>query len=558
MFVVIMFVDSSITKLNGKAYPRHLLRESYREAGKVKHRTIANLSHCKVEEVEAIRLALRHKADLARLVATAGEGELELIQGPSVGAIWLLSQLARDLGIVAALGSDRQGKLALWQVIARVLDQGSRLSAVRLAGGHAAGAALGMIGFDEDDLYANLDWLANNQKDIETRLFARRKAASAPDVFLYDVTSTYLEGEHNAFAAFGYNRDRKSGKRQIVIGLLCDADGRPLSIELFAGNTSDVKTFSSQVAKAAARFGAERVTFVGDRGMIKAPQRAELGAADFHYITAITRTQIDGLIAAGVLQMDLFEETLAEVDGHAGERYVLRRNPARAKELAASRQDKLTTLRTAGEAADKYLSEHPRAAVKTQVSKLEQRAKTLRVDGFVQIAAEGRSVSLTVDQDALSELARLDGCYALRTDLPKAVASKDVVHDRYKDLAQVEWAFRDSKSAHLEMRPVYLRAANRTRGHAVVVMLAYLMAQELRRRWRDIDLTVQEGLDRLASLCVTEVRIGGRPSYHQVPTPRDDVRQLFDAASIAVPTALPLAPVRVATKQKLPRRRKVK
>jgi transposase len=552
-----MFVDSSTTRLNGKAYPRHLLRESYREAGKVKHRTIANLSHCKAEEVEAIRLALRHKADLAGMVAAAGQRGLELVQGASVGAVWLLSQLARELGIVAALGSDRQGKLALWQVIARVLDQGSRLSAVRLAGGHAAGAALGMISFDEDDLYANLDWLANNQADIEIRLFARRKSASAPDVFLYDVTSTYLEGEQNAFAAFGYNRDRKSGKRQIVIGLLCDADGRPLSIELFAGNTSDVKTFSSQLSKAAARFGAERVTFVGDRGMIKAPQRAELRAADFHYITAITKAQIDGLIAAGVLQMDLFEEALAEVEGKDGERYVLRRNPARAEELAASREDKLSTLRTAGQAADKYLREHPRAAAKTQVSRLNARAKTLHVDKFVQIAAEGRSVALTVDQDALTELARLDGCYALRTDLPKAVVSKDVVHDRYKDLAQVEWAFRDSKSVHLEMRPVYLRAENRTRGHAVVVMLAYLMAQELRRRWRDSDLTVQEGLHRLAGLCVTEVRIGGRASYHQVPTPRDDVRQLFEAASIAIPTALPLAPARVATKRKLPQRRKV-
>ena len=553
-----MFVDSSTTRLNGKAYPRHLLRESYREAGKVKHRTIANLSRCKAEEVEAIRLALRHKSDLAGMVAAAGERGLELVQGPSVGAVWLLSQLARELGIVAALGSDRQGKLALWQVIARVLDQGSRLSAVRLAGGHAAGAALDMISFDEDDLYANLDWLANNQADIETRLFAQRKPASAPDVFLYDVTSTYLEGEKNAFAAFGYNRDRKSGKRQIVIGLLCDADGRPLSIELFAGNTSDVKTFSSQLSKAAARFGAERVTFVGDRGMIKAPQRAELRVADFHYITAITKAQIDGLIAAGVLQMDLFEQALAEVEGKDGERYVLRRNPARAEELAASRQDKLSTLQTAGQTADKYLREHPRAAAKTQVSRLKARAKTLNIDKFVQIAAEGRSVALTVDQDALTELARLDGCYALRTDLPKAVVSKDVVHDRYKDLAQVEWAFRDSKSVHLEMRPVYLRAENRTRGHAVVVMLAYLMAQELRRRWRDSDLTVQEGLHRLAGLCVTEVRIGGRPSYHQVPTPRDDVRRLFDAASIAIPTALPLAPARVATKKKLPQRRKVK
>jgi len=150
----------------------------------VKHRTIANLSHCKAEEVEAIRLALRHKADLARIVSAAGEGGLELVQGPSVGAVWLLSQLARDLGIVAALGSDRQGKLALWQVIARVLDQGSRLSAVRLAGGHAAGAALGMIGFDEDDLYANLDWLANNQTDRDASVCSAKAGVGAGRVSL--------------------------------------------------------------------------------------------------------------------------------------------------------------------------------------------------------------------------------------------------------------------------------------------------------------------------------------------------------------------------------------
>ena len=507
-----MFVDSSATRLNGKTYTRHLLRETYREDGKVKHRTLANLTHCKPEEVEAIRLALKHKGDLARILASGVEGGPELKQGPSVGAVWLLSQLARELG---------------------------------------------MVGFDEDDLYANLDWLADNQAGIESRLFAQREAASAPDVFLYDVTSTYLEGEHNALAAFGYNRDRKSGKRQIVIGLIADADGRPLSIEVFKGNTSDVKTFSSQVNKAAARFGAERVTFVGDRGMIKAPQRAEISAAGFHYITAITKAQIDGLIAAGVLQMDLFEDTLAEVEGLDGERYVVRRNPARAEELAASRADKLATLQTAAEAANAYLKEHPRARVKTQLARLKAKSKTLGLDKFVQVADEERRVLVTVDEAALTEAARLDGCYALRTDLPKTVVGKEIVHDRYKDLAQVEWAFRDSKTVQLEMRPVYLRDENRTRGHALVVMLAYLLVHALRQRWRDIDLTVQEGLDRLASLCLVEVIISGRPAYNQVPTPRDDVRQLFEAAGVAIPAALPLAPARVATRQTLPQRRKV-
>jgi transposase len=564
-----MHVDTSTITVKGKTYTRHLLRESYRDHGKVKHRTIANISQCQPAEVEAIRLALKHKADLTHMVAASADAIIDLVQGPSVGALWLLWQVAHQMGLIAALGGERDGKLALWQVIARILDQGSRLSAVRLARTHAIGGVLGLnTGFDEDDLYGNLDWLANNQATIETKLFQYRAAtdrptepaaaAAAADVFLYDVTSSYLEGTHNAFAAFGYNRDGKRGKRQIVIGLLCDSQGRPLSIEVFAGNTSDVKTVSRQLDKAAARFGAKHVTFVGDRGMIKSAQRQEIGQAGFHYITAITKAQIETLLSAGVLQMDLFDSELAEVDGPDGERYVLRRNPARAAELAASRQDKLATLTEAAAKASRYLQTHPRAKPATQTRKLQARAKKLFVANIAQIAAEGRTITLTRDHDATAQAAKLDGCYVLRTDLAKDVLPKEIVHDRYKDLAQVEWAFRDSKSTHLEMRPVYVRAESRTRGHALVIMLAYILLQELRKRWRDIDMTVQEALDALASLTLTEVRVSGRASYYQVPAPRDDVRRLFAAATIAIPTALANTQAAVATKKTLPSRRKQK
>ena len=543
-----MFIDSSVTRLNGKTYARHLLRETYREDGKVKHRTLANLTHCKPEEVEAIRLALKYKGDLGRMLASAGESGPELKQGPSVGAVWLLSQLARELGVVAALGSDRQGKLALWQIIARVLDQGSRLSAVRLAGGHAVGAALGMVGFDEDDLYDNLDWLADNQAEIESRLFAQREAASAPDVFL--------------------RRDQHVSRRRAQ--RLCRVRLQPGSQ---VGQASDRdrphrrRRRSPAVDRGLQRQYVRRqnILLASEQGRRpfrrrarhlrrrprhdQSPEARRNHAAGFHYITAITKAQIDGLIAAGVLQMDLFEDTLAEVEGLDGERYVVRRNPARAEELAASRRDKLRALQTSAEAANAYLKEHPRATMKTQLARLKAKSKTLGLDKFVQVAEQERRVLVTVDEAALTEAARLDGCYALRTDLPKTVVGKEIVHDRYKDLAQVEWAFRDFKSVQLEMRPVYLRDENRTRGHALVVMLAYLLAHALRQRWRDIDLTVQEGLDRLASLCVVEVIIGGRPSCNQVPTPRDDVRQLFEAAGVAIPAALPLAPARVATRK---------
>ena len=173
-----MHVDSSTVRRNGKSYTRTLLRETYRDAGKIKHRTIANISHCRPEEIEAIRLALRHKGELAGMIATpapvlglpsaspADEVSVVLKQGVSVGAVWLLSQVARELGITSALGNDRQGKLALWQVIARILDQGSRLSAVRLAKKHDCGSVFGLTSFDEDDLYANLDWISEKQEVI--------------------------------------------------------------------------------------------------------------------------------------------------------------------------------------------------------------------------------------------------------------------------------------------------------------------------------------------------------------------------------------------------------
>ena len=232
-----MYIDTSHITRGGKTYTRHLLRESYRSNGKVLHRTIANVSHCSAAEIEAMRLALRHKEELEHL-GTATDA-LTLKQGLSFGAVWTVYHIARRLGIEQALGTTRAGKLALWQVIARVIDQGSRLSAVRLAMAHAACDVLGIGTFDEDALYENLDWLANRQAAVEDTLFAKRNRTKPVSLFLYDVTSSYLEGTHNALAAFGYNRDGKKGKRQIVIGLLCDEDGHPVSIEVFPGNTQD-------------------------------------------------------------------------------------------------------------------------------------------------------------------------------------------------------------------------------------------------------------------------------------------------------------------------------
>ena len=550
-----MYVDSSATTANGKTYQRHLLRESYREGGKVKHRTIANLSHCKPEEIEAIRLALRHKGELEALVA--GRSAVSLRQGLAVGAVWTAYALARELGIERALGETRQGRLALWQVLARLIDQGSRLSAVRLARAHAACDVLGLDGFNEDDLYANLDWLCAHQEAIERRLFQARRGGPGSNLFLYDVTSSYLEGTHNELAAFGYNRDGKRGKRQIVIGLLCDGQGEPLSIEVFEGNTQDTRTLHAQIAKAAERFGGGAVTFVGDRGMIKSAQIAQLGRAGFHYITAITRAQIRGLLARGVLQLELFDQELAEVCADSGERYVLRRNPVRAGEIAASRQDKLAALGRKLETRNEYLAAHPRARVQIARRDLRQWAERLGIGEWVEIGEDEtpRRLALRIDEAAREEAARLDGCYVLKTDLAPAAASKQIVHERYKDLALVEQAFRTSKTVELELRPVHVRLATRTRGHVLVVMLAYRIARELAWRWAGLDTRVQEGLDELAGLCATEIVENGRARCCRIPEPRESVRGLLEAAGVRLPEALPCRGVIVSTKRKLPERR---
>ena len=546
--------NKSTCKKSKKIYQSVLLRESYREGGKVKKRTIANLSHCKPEEIAAIKLALKYKDNLSEVGSL--KESVELQEGLSVGAIWTLYQTAKQLGIERALGTDFSGKLAMWQVIARVMDQGSRLSAVRLAQTHAACDVLDISrGFDENDLYENLRWLADNQGKIEKALFSVRRKETKPELFLYDVTSSYLEGTKNYFGEYGYNRDGKKGKEQIVIGLLCDESGEPVSTEVFAGNTQDTQTFVSQVRKAAERFGCERVTFVGDRGMIKSPQIEKLPEG-FHYITAITKAQINSLIKQGVIQLGLFDEDVCEVEDN-GIRYILRRNPFRVEEINASRTSKRNSVEKLLKGKNLYLREHKRAKVATAIKDVRKKIEKLKIDTWLSVRSEGRTLELEVNNKALEEASVLDGCYVIKTDLPKEAADKQVIHDRYKDLAEVERAFRTFKTEFLEVRPVYVRTEKSTRGHVLVVMLSYLIARILRRAWQEFDFTVEEGLKQLATLCSMEVKVKNQASCLKIPRPRETSRQLLKVLDIRMPTVLPHRNVRVVTRKKLPERRKL-
>ena len=547
-----MYVDSATVHRNGKSSTRRLLRECDREQGKIKHRTVGKISAGSPEEIEAIRLALRHKHELTSLSSARVAVQLE--QGAACGAVLTLLALAKELGVARALGSTRQGKLALWQVIARAIDQGSRLSAVRLAATHGATDACGLARFNEDDLYANLDWLSEQQRRIEDRLVASLGEPRS-GLYLDDVTSSYLEGEHNELGAFGYNRDGKRGKRQIVIGLLCTAMGAPISIEVFPGNTADPTTVAAQVAKVAQRFGGVRLTLVGDRGMIRGPQIAAL-VKGFGYITAITKAQIETLLGGGLLQMSLFDTTVSEVLTAQGARSVLRRNPVRARELAASRADKLNALGAAAAAATADLAEHPRAHVAVQERAVKTKAAKLTIDSWAHLVVTGRELAIVVDEAVKAEAAKLDGCDAITTNLSPAEASAQTVHDRDRDLALVEQGFRTTKTAVLETRPVHVRLESRTRGHVLVVMLADRLVQELARRWAHLDGTVQEGLDQLSPLTTQKVTVQGTPAYQTIPRPTPAIRELLAAARVTLPSALPSRGVIATTKTKLQSRRR--
>lgn len=543
-------VRSKFKAKSGKVYETVLLRESYREGKKVKKRTVANLTNCSKQEIAAIEFAFRYKGNLTDLEYSQNKPTIK--EGLSVGGVWVIYEIAQRLGIVDALGHNRQGQLALWQIIARVLEQGSRLSAVRLAQTYAIASTIGLKkGFNEEDLYANLSWLCQNQPQIEDKIFFLKSKDTPPNLFLYDVTSSYLEGDHNALAEWGYNRDKKKGKKQIVIGLLTGEDGTPVTTEVFKGNTQDTSSFASQIQKCKERFKCENVTLVGDRGMIKSGQIRDLQKHGFHYITAITKAQIEKLIKNDIVQYSLFDENLVEVEDE-GVRYIFRRNPIRAAEIAKSRSSKQQSVENLVKAQNTYLEDHPKAKVETALKKINAKINRLNLKACLAINAQDRVLTINIDHDAVMEESKLDGCYVIKTDLSSANVKAQNVHDRYKDLAMVESAFRTVKS-DLEVRPVYVRTEENTRGHVLIVMLAYMIVRELDKAWKQLYLTVEEGLRSLSTLTMLEVSYDKERTFQEIAEPRDQNKRMLDALNISLPKILPMNHVRVVTKK--PRRK---
>jgi hypothetical protein len=517
-----MFIKRNRTQHAGQPYQSVLLVHGKRVPGKrppgrpaagapppksvVVHETLANLSRLPADLIGLIEdfcHGTPPAASLRRGLPPVASTALHV--GPCYG---LLAGLARELGIVRAVGeAPRTQRLALYLVYARLAHQGSRLSAARASEDHAVREVLQVGAFDEDDLYGALEYLAAQQHEIETALAPQARPGA---VFLYDVTSVYFEGQHNELAAFGYNRDGKRGKQQMVAGLLTDGTGEPLSIQLYAGNTSDPPTFLDAVEQLKARFGTEDIAVVGDRGMIKALGQAALGEANFRYVTALTDPQVRALLKQGVLQLGLFDDQPAEVTVGT-KRYVLRCNPQTQARERARRKDQWVRVRAWIQARNAHVQKQPRCDPASSLRGAQARLKTYRLGGWVSVRLDGRQVVWTEDAAAREGAAQLDGCYVIESDLPVGAADAPAVHDRYLDLTRVERDFRTLKTGLLEIRPVFLRKADRTRGHALVSLLALKLARELERRVAPLGLTVDDAVERLKGVrlvCLGEAELG--------------------------------------------------
>lgn len=540
-----MHID--ITK--NRKYSRALLRTSYREGGKVKKRTIANLSDCSPADIAAIDFGLKNHKKF--LEGNFIDSSLSNIQhGKSIGAAFVLAEIAKRTGITAALGDSFNSKLALWQILSRVLDQGSRLSSVRLHETHLLAEAVELDkGFCEDNLYNNLAWLAENQNEIEDKLFKQRPQTKPLDLALYDVTSSYLEGQNNELAAFGYNRDGKKGKKQIVVGLLCDFEGCPISIQVFSGNTSDTKTFHEQIKKVAERFKCERVTFVGDRGMIKSAQKKDLNEAGFHYITALTKAQIETLEKEKIIEHSLFDDNICHIS-HEGNRYILRKNPIREEEIALIRASKEKKIINLINSKNKYLKESKRANPEIALKKVNEKIAALKCLWLVAMITPEGTIILQKDNEKLKELAYLDGCYVVTTDLMDQNITPEMIHNTYKNLWAVENDFRNLKTVHLEMRPIHVRKVRSTRGHIFVLMLAHIIKRYLDKYWENFNMKTEEGIDTLKSLSTVIIATTNDISIETTPIPTGRTKELLKAINYTLPESIVRKKICVDTRKK--------
>src|SRR3989441_9958560 len=471
---------------NRNSPPAILLRESFREGGQVRKRTLANISDWPAGQIESLRRVLKGET------FPSDGGNLDIIRSLPHGHVAAVVGTIRKMELPQLIDSkrSRDRDLSLAMIASRILDPRSKLATARGLDPETATSSLvetlQLESATADDLYQAMDWLFARQTRIEDRLAKRH--LSSGTLVLYDVTSTYFEGRCCPLAHLGHSRDERSGNLQIVFGLLANAEGCPVAVEVFEGNTGDPKTVASQVAKLRQRFKLERVILVGDRGILASARiREDLKPVEgIDWITALRAPQIQALVAAGALQLSLFDERdLAEIShpDYPGERLIACRNPLLAadrarkrKELLAATEKDLAKIQSQTQRPRKPL--RGKDAIGVAVGKVIGRYK---VGKHFDIVIEDAGIRYERKQAQIDAEAALDGIYVIRTSVNVEVASAEQTVFHYKSLSTVERAFRSIKSVDLKVRPIHHHLANRVRAHVFLCMLAYYIEWHMRR-----------------------------------------------------------------------------
>ena len=541
-----MHVDTIKRRHGEREYQSQLVRRSIREGKRVRKETVANISKLPPAAIAALKRVLAGETLLP--VGEAFRIERSLPHGHVACVLGTL----RKLGLERILARERtrERDLAVAMICQRLLRPGSKLSATRQFGLTTLGEELAVVGASEAELLAAMDWLLARQGRIEQAL-ARRYLEPGGFV-LYDLSSSYLEGSHCPLAAFGYPRDGKRGKLQITYGLSCSPQGRPVAIEVFAGNVHDDATLPAAAERLKRRFGIERVVFVGDRGMVKQAGVETLRSHGFDWITALTAPQLKRLAHQGELQLSLFDErNLAEITSadFPGERLLVCRNPQvagerrqRREELLQATEALLQKVKASVDSPRGRLHGKPAGVIGERVGRDVNRYKVAK---HFELRIEDGCFAYARRQEAIAAEAALDGIYVLRTSVADEIAAQAVVR-AYKQLAQVEQAFRGLKDDDLiALRPIFHRLEDRVRAHALLCLLAYAVRVEMEERLAEllfVDEAPLASADPVAPACPSPAATAKKATKRTVSgLPVSSFRDLLDALATLTRNRIRLA-----------------
>lgn len=537
-----MYIHRNFKRVKNKLYYSILIMKSIRVGKTVKHETVLNISKLPESVIEAIDFSLKG----GNVKSLSGIQDIKQRQGKSYGAIKVVVEIANRIGLMQALGNRREAILTLIMIAGRIICQGSRWYLANFWSKEQSIKEIFKeeIKFSEDDLYDTLKWLSENQREIEKRLWKNKIKGKGKEkvkeIFLYDVTSSYVEGEKNELADYGYNRDEMRGKKQIVVGLMTDKEGDPLTIEVFKGNMNDHKTVIKQLEKIKQDYGMERVVFIGDRGMLKAEQIKEITNEPYrwNYITAITKPQIEKLIKCEVLQIGLFDSELCEIE-YEGIRYILRRNPIRAEEIRNNLERRIRFIEDKVEGKNNYLEKHKRAKIDIALKNLNQEIKKRNLGEIINLDKKDGMIIISINQEAKEDYLRLSGCYVIKTDIPKDELSKEIIHNRYKDLTKVEQAFETLKSGLLEIRPIFVRKEASVKGHAFVCLLALKITHYIEQALQSLSLPLKYIIRTLDKIQFRELIFKDNVSIKCLPEIySDDQTSILQTLKITFPKQL--------------------